>query len=247
MPIYQITNDATGVTLELEGDREPNQEDINKAFSFAGKEKYPNAPVLQAPPSLYEQAKSVAPAFARVAAPFAFGAPMPQDVATIGRTMQQVTGGEPKQGMLEGASRIDKEGIMALLSASPEKRELGASLGAKAADIARIVTPGLRAVPESVTRPAGEVAGQVAADLLSPMNLMTLGVAGAAGEATRIPRSVAAATESFAEATAPSAARAAQIADLTRAGEAARATEQVGKAIPAVLAPEVTRGAAESS
>ena len=247
MPIYQITNDATGVTLELEGDREPNQEDINKAFSFAGKEKYPNAPVLQAPPSLYEQAKSVAPAFARVAAPFAFGAPMPQDVATIGRTMQQVTGAEPKQGMLEGASRIDKEGIMALLSASPEKRELGASLGAKAADIARIVTPGLRAVPESVTRPAGEVAGQVAADLLSPMNLMTLGIAGAAGEATRIPRSVAAATESFAEATAPSAARAAQIADLTRAGEAARATEQVGKAIPAVLAPEVTRGAAEST
>ena len=247
MPIYQITNDATGVTLELEGDREPNQEDINKAFSFAGKEKYPNAPVLQAPPSLYEQAKAVAPAFARVAAPFAFGAPMPQDVATIGRTMQQVTGGEPKQGMLEGASRIDKEGIMALLSASPEKRELGASLGAKAADIARIVTPGLRAVPESVTRPAGEVAGQVAADLLSPMNLMTLGIAGAAGEATRIPRSVAAATESFAEATAPSAARAAQIADLTRAGEAARATEQVGKAIPAVLAPEVTRGAAEST
>lgn len=247
MPIYQITNDATGVTLELEGDREPNQEDINKAFSFAGKEKYPNAPVLQAPPSLYEQAKAVAPAFARVAAPFAFGAPMPQDVATIGRTIQQVTGGEPKQGMLEGASRIDKEGIMALLSASPEKRELGASLGAKAADIARIVTPGLRAVPESVTRPAGEVAGQVAADLLSPMNLMTLGIAGAAGEATRIPRSVAAATESFAEATAPSAARAAQIADLTRAGEAARATEQVGKAIPAVLAPEVTRGAAEST
>ncbi len=247
MPIYQITNDATGVTLELEGDREPNQEDINKAFSFAGKEKYPNAPVLQAPPSLYEQAKSVAPAFARVAAPFAFGAPMPQDVATIGRTMQQVAGGEPKQGMLEGASRIDKEGIMALLSASPEKRELGASLGAKAADIARIVTPGLRAVPESVTRPAGEVAGQVAADLLSPMNLMTLGIAGAAGEATRIPRSVAAATESFAEAAAPSAARAAQIADLTRAGEIARATEQAGKAIPAVLAPEVTRGAAEST
>jgi hypothetical protein len=247
MPIYQITNDATGVTLELEGDKDPTQEDINKAFAFAGKQKYPNAPVLEAPPSLYDKAKSVAPGFARIAAPFAFGTPMPQDLATVGRTIQQVTGGEPKQGMLEGASRIDKEGIMALLSASPEKRELGASLGAKAADIARIVTPGLRAVPESVTRPAGEVAGQVAADLLSPMNLMTLGIAGAAGEAARIPRSVAAATESFAEATAPSAARAAQIADLTRAGEAARATEQVGQAIPAVLAPEVTRGAAEST
>jgi len=247
MPIYQITNDATGVTLELEGDKDPTQEDINNAFAFVGKQKYPNAPVLEAPPSLYEKAKSVAPAFARIAAPFAFGTPMPQDLATVGRTIQQVTGGEPKQGMLEGASRIDKEGIMALLSASPEKRELGASLGAKAADIARIVTPGLRAVPESVTRPAGEVAGQVAADLLSPMNLMTLGIAGAAGEAARIPRSVASATESFAEATAPSAARAAQIADITRAGEAARATEQVGQAIPAVLAPEVTRGAAEST
>jgi len=247
MPIYEVTQDATGVTLELEGDRPPTKEDVERAFAFAGKQKYPDAPVLQAPPSLYEQAKSVAPSLARLVAPLAFGGPTPQDVATAGRVLQQVTGGEPKQGMLEGASRIDKEGIMALLSASPEKRELGASLGAKAADIARIVTPGLRSIPQSVTRPAGEVAGQVAADLLSPMNLMTMGIAGAAKEATQIPRSVAAATESFAEATAPSAARAAQIADLTRAGEAARATEQVGQAIPAVLAPEVTRGAAEST
>jgi hypothetical protein len=247
MPIYEVTQEETGITLELEGDNEPNREDINRAFAFAGKQKYPNAPVLQEPPSLYEQAKSVAPSLARLVAPLAFGGPTPQDVATAGRVLQQVTGGEPKQGMLEGASRIDKEGIMALLSASPEKRELGASLGAKAADIARIVTPGLRSIPQSVTRPAGEVAGQVAADLLSPMNLMTMGIAGAAKEATQIPRSVAAATEAFAESTAPSAARAAQIADLTRASEAARATEQVGKAIPAVLAPEVTRGAAEST
>jgi hypothetical protein len=247
MPIYEVTQDATGVTLELEGDRPPTKEDVERAFAFAGKQKYPDAPVLQAPTSLYEQAKSVAPSLARLVAPLAFGGPTPQDVATAGRVLQQVTGGEPKQGMLEGASRIDKEGIMALLSASPEKRELGASLGAKAADIARIVTPGLRSIPQSVTRPAGEVAGQVAADLLSPMNLMTMGIAGAAKEATQIPRSVAAATESFAEATAPSAARAAQIADLTRAGEAARATEQVGQVIPAVLAPEVTRGAAEST
>jgi len=247
MPIYEVTQEETGITLELEGDNEPNREDINRAFAFAGRQKYPNAPVLQEPPSLYERAKSVAPSLARLAAPLAFGGPTPQDVATAGRVLQQVTGGEPKQGMLEGASRIDKEGIMALLSASPEKRELGASLGAKAADIARIVTPGLRSIPQSVTRPAGEVAGQVAADLLSPMNLMTMGIAGAAKEATQIPRSVAAATETFAESTAPSAARAAQISDLTRASEAARATEQVGKAIPAVLAPEVTRGAAEST
>ena len=247
MPIYEVTQDATGVTLELEGDRPPTKEDVERAFAFAGKQKYPDAPVLQAPPSLYEQAKSVAPSLARLAAPLAFGGPTPQDVATAGRVLQQVTGGEPKQGMLEGASRIDKEGIMALLSASPEKRELGASFGAKAADIARIVTPGLRSIPQSVTRPAGEVAGQVAADLLSPMNLMTLGVAGAARQAGQVPRSVAAATESFAEATSPAASRAAQIADLTRAAEASRATEQVGQVIPAVLAPEVTRGAAEST
>lgn len=247
MPIYEVTQDATGVTLELEGDRPPTKEDVERAFAFAGKQKYPEAPVLQAPPSLYEQAKAVAPSFLKVAAPLVAGAPMPQDIATVGRTIQKITGGEPKQGMLEGASRIDKEGIMALLSASPEKRELGASLGARAADIARIVIPGLRNVPESVTRPAGEVAGQVAADLLSPMNLMTLGVAGAARQAGQVPRTVAAATESFAEATSPAAARAAQIADLTRAAEASRATEQVGQIIPAVLAPEVTRGAAEST
>jgi hypothetical protein len=247
MPIYEVTQDATGVTLELEGDRPPTKEDVERAFAFAGKQKYPESPVLQAPPSLYEQAKAVAPSFLKVAAPLVAGAPMPQDIATVGRTIQKITGGESKQGMLEGASRIDKEGIMALLSASPEKRELGASLGARAADIARIVTPGLRNVPESVTRPAGEVAGQVAADLLSPMNLMTLGVAGAARQAGQVPRTVTAATESFAGATSPAAARAAQIADLTRAAEASRATEQVGQVIPAVLAPEVTQGAAEST
>jgi hypothetical protein len=171
---------------------------------------------------------------------------MPQDIATVGRTIQQIAGREPQPGMLEGASRIEKEGVMALLSASPEARERAASIGSKAADIARIVTPGLRAVPESVTRPAGEVAGQLAADLLSPMNLMTLGVAGAARQAARIP-SLAATAGEFAEGVAPSAVRAAQIADLRRAAETARVTTQVGEAIPAVLAPEMTRGAAESA
>ena len=110
MPIYQVTNDNTGVALELEGDNEPTQEDINKAFAFAGQQKYPNAPVLQAPPSLYEQAKSVAPSLARVAAPLAFGTPMPQDIATTGRVLQQgseavrrLTGGvEKPEELLQG-------------------------------------------------------------------------------------------------------------------------------------------------
>lgn len=242
MPIYEVTQDATGVTLELEGDRPPTKEDVERAFAFAGRQKYPNAPVLQAPPSLLEQAKAVAPAFMRVAAPFRAGAPMPQDIATVGRTIQQIAGKEPQPGMLEGASRIEKEGVMALLSASPEKREQAAAIGRRLGEAVSEYTP----IPEYVTRPAGQVAGQVAADILSPMNLMTLGVAGAARQAARIP-SLAATAGEFAEGVAPSAARAAQIADLRRAAETARVTTQVGEAIPAVLAPEITRGAAESA
>lgn len=242
MPIYEVTQDATGVTLELEGDRPPTKEDVERAFAFAGRQKYPEAPVLQAPPSLLEQAKAVAPAFMRVAAPFRAGAPLPQDIATVGRTIQQIAGKEPQPGMLEGASRIEKEGVMALLSASPEKREQAAQIGGRLGQAVSEYTP----IPEYVTRPAGQVAGQVAADILSPMNLMTLGVAGAARQAARIP-SLAAAAGEFAEGVAPSAARAAQIADLRRAAETARVTTQVGEAISAVLAPEMTRGAAESA
>jgi hypothetical protein len=249
MPIYQVTNDNTGVTLELEGDNEPTQEDINKAFAFAGQQKYPNAPVLQAPPSLYEQAKAVAPSLARVAAPLAFGTPMPQDIATTGRVLQQgseavrrLTGGvEKPEELLQGASRIEREGIMALGSASQEKRERAARIGRSLGETVSEYTP----IPEYVTRPAGEVFGQVSADLLSPMNVMGLGIAGAARQATRIPSLVAGAE--FAETTTPAAARTAQIADLLRASEAARASEQVGKTIPRLLVPEITRGSAESA
>lgn len=241
MPIYEVTQDATGVTLELEGDRPPTKEDVERAFAFAGRQKYPEAPVLQAPPSLLEQAKAVAPAFMRVAAPFRAGAPMPQDIATVGRTIQQIAGKEPQPGMLEGASRIEKEGVMAILPPLIEReksREIGRRLGEAVSEY----TP----IPEYISRPAGEIAVSTASDLLSPMNLMTLGVAGAARQAARIP-SLAAAAGEFAEGVAPSAARAAQIADLRRAAETARVTTQVGEAISAVLAPEMTRGAAESA
>ena len=242
MPIYEVTQEATGVTLELEGDRPPTKEDVERAFAFAGRQKYPNAPVLQAPPSLFEQAKALAPSFLRVASPLA-NPPTPQDIAAVGRTIQQITGGEPKLGMLEGASRIEKEGPMAILSASPEKREQAAAIGRRLGEAVSEYTP----IPEYITRPAGEVTGQIAADLLSPMNLMTLGVAGAARQASQIPRSVAAAAESFAESTAPSAARAAQIADLRAAAQAAEIPRIVETGLPAALAPEVTRGAAEST
>jgi len=242
MPIYEVTQEETGITLELEGERPPKKEDIDRAFAFAGAQKYANAPVygvggsvLQAPPSLLEQAKAVAPSFARVAAPLAFGTPMPQDVATIGRTLQKVTGQEPKPEMLDAASRIDREGMMALLSASPEKRELGARLGSQLADIARIVSPGVSAIPQSATRAGGEVAGQVAADLLSPMNLMTLGIGGAARGAAAIPEVVEGVS------------RAGAISDIRRAAEAARASQILEEGIPAALAPEVTRGAIGST
>jgi hypothetical protein len=180
MPIYQVTNDATGVTLELEGDRDPDQEDINRAFAFAGKQKYPNAPVLQEPPSLYEQAKSVAPSLARLAAPLAFGGPTPQDVGTAGRVLQQVseapgvfidkalgrdTYRKPEE-MLDAASRIEREGIMALGSASTEKRERAARIGRSLGETISEYTP----IPEYVTRPAGEVFGQGAAHLAGAEN-----------------------------------------------------------------------------
>lgn len=235
MPIYEVTQEETGITLELEGERPPKKEDIDRAFAFAGAQKYPNAPVLQAPPSLLEQAKSVAPSFARVAAPLAFGRPTSQDVATIGRTLQKVTGQEPKPEMLDAASRIDREGVMALLSASPEKRELGARLGSQLADIARIVSPGVAAIPQSATRAGGEVAGQVAADLLSPMNLMTLGIGGAARSAAAVPEVVEGVS------------RAGAISDVRRAAEAARASQILEEGLPAALAPEVTRGAIGST
>lgn len=255
MPIYQVTNDATGVTLELEGDRDPDQDDINRAFAFAGQQKYPNTPVLQEPTSLYEQAKSVAPSLARLASPLGYGRPTSQDVATAGRVLQQVseapgalldkalgrdTYRKPEE-MLDAASRIEREGIMALGSASTEKRELGSRLGRK---LGEVVTEQLY-IPEYVTRPAGEVFGQVSADLLSPMNVMGLGIAGAARQAVRIPALVAG-TE-FAESTTPAAVRAAQIADLTRTSETALAVDQAAKAIPRLLVPEITRGSAESA
>jgi hypothetical protein len=255
MPKYRVFQESTGVTLDLEGDKEPDLDDINRAFAFYNQQKYPNAPVLQEPTSLYERAKSVAPSLARLAAPLAFGGPTPQDVATAGRVLQQSSEApgvlidkalgrdiyrKPEE-MLDAASRIEREGIMALASASTEKRERAARIGRSLGETISEYTP----IPESVTRPVGQVAGQVSADLLSPINLMSLGIAGAARQASRIPQLVAGAE--FAETTAPSAVRAAQIADLTRASEAAAATEQAGRLVAPALLPPITIGAAEST
>ena len=255
MPKYKVFQESTGVSLYLEGDEEPGLEDIKRAFAFAGQQKYPNAPVLQEPTSLYEQAKSVAPSLARLASPLGYGRPTSQDVATAGRVLQQVseapgvlidkalgrdTYRKPEE-MLDAASRIEREGIMALGSASTEKRERAARIGRSLGETISEYTP----IPEYVTRPAGEVFGQVSADLLSPMNVVGLGIAGAARQAVRIPALVAG-TE-FAESTTPAAVRAAQIADLTRTSEAAGVVDQAAKAIPRLLVPEITRGSAESA
>ena len=283
MPIYEVFKEDTGITLELEGDRPPKKEDIERAFAFYGQQKYPNAPVLQEPTSLYEQAKSVAPSLARLASPLGYGRPTSQDVATAGRVLQQVseapgvlidkalgrdTYRKPEE-MLDAASRIEREGVMALGSASTEKRERAARIGRSLGETISEYTP----IPEYVTRPAGEVLGQVSADLLSPMNVMGLGISGAARQAVRIPALVAG-TE-FAESTTPAAVRAAQIADLRRASgggsfpealqkelvestreygfggrglkDSANAVDQVAKAIPRLLVPEITRGSAESA
>ena len=283
MPKYKVFQESTGVSLYLEGDEEPGLEDIKRAFTFYGQQKYPNTPVLQEPTSLYEQAKSVAPSLARLASPLGYGRPTSQDVATAGRVLQQVseapgvlidkalgrdTYRKPEE-MLDAASRIEREGIMALGSASTEKRERAARIGRSLGETVSEYTP----IPEYVTRPAGEVLGQVSADLLSPMNVMGLGISGAARQAVRIPALVAG-TE-FAESTTPAAVRAAQIADLRRASgggsfpealqkelvestreygfggrglkDSANAVDQVAKAIPRLLVPEITRGSAESA
>ena len=283
MPIYEVFKEDTGITLELEGDRPPKKEDLERAFAFHGQQKYPNAPVLQEPTSLYEKAKSVAPSLARLASPLGYGRPTSQDVATAGRVLQQVseapgmlidkalgrdTYRKPEE-MLDAASRIEREGIMALGSASTEKRERAARIGRSLGETISEYTP----IPEYVTRPAGEVLGQVSADLLSPMNVMGLGIAGAARQAVRIPPLIAGAE--FAESTTPAAVRAAQIADLRRASgggsfpealqkelvestreygfggrglkDSANAVDQVAKAIPRLLVPEITRGSAESA
>ena len=69
MPIYEVTQDSTGMVIEMEGENPPSQDDVSKAFAAIGRSKNPEAPTIGAAPTLVERAMDVLPSFARVATP----------------------------------------------------------------------------------------------------------------------------------------------------------------------------------
>ncbi len=223
MPIYEVTQDSTGITIEMDGEKPPSQDDVLKAFAAVGRAKNPEAETIGAAPTVFERIKEVAPSFARVATPLA-GMPSVQDVQTVTRSVRQALEPEPKPYMLPEASRLDREGMMALLSASPEKREAGKRIGES---IGGVVGP--------KTAAATGVIGQVAADLLSPVNVATLGTLGAARQAARLPVTLGRIGESV------------LAADVAAAANAAKISRGAELGLAAAFTPQVASGAAQST
>jgi len=223
MPIYEVTQDSTGITIEMDGEKPPSQDDVLKAFAAVGRAKNPEAETIGAAPTVFERIKEVAPSFARVATPLA-GIPSVQDVQTVTRSVRQALEPEPKPYMLPEASRLDREGMMALLSASPEKREAGKRIGES---IGGVVGP--------KTAAATGVIGQVAADLLSPVNVATLGTLGAARQAARLPVTLGRIGESV------------LAADVAAAANAAKISRGAELGLAAAFTPQVASGAAQST
>jgi hypothetical protein len=223
MPIYEVTQDSTGITIEMDGEKPPSQDDVLKAFAAVGRAKNPEAETIGAAPTVFERIKEIAPSFARVATPLA-GMPSVQDVQTVTRSVRQALEPEPKPYMLPEASRLDREGMMALLSASPEKREAGKRIGES---IGGVVGP--------KTAAATGVIGQVAADLLSPVNVATLGTLGAARQAARLPVTLGRIGESV------------LAADVAAAANAAKISRGAELGLAAAFTPQVASGAAQST
>lgn len=223
MPIYEVTQDSTGITIEMDGEKPPSQDDVLKAFAAVGRAKNPEAETIGAAPTVFERIKEVAPSFARVATPLA-GMPSVQDVQTVTRSVRKALEPEPKPYMLPEASRLDREGMMALLSASPEKREAGKRIGES---IGGVVGP--------KTAAATGVIGQVAADLLSPVNVATLGTLGAARQAARLPVTLGRIGESV------------LAADVAAAANAAKISRGAELGLAAAFTPQVASGAAQST
>jgi len=114
--------------------------------------------------------------------------------------------------------------MMALLSASPEKREAGKRIGES---IGGVVGP--------KTAAATGVIGQVAADLLSPVNVATLGTLGAARQAARLPVTLGRIGESV------------LAADVAAAANAAKISRGAELGLAAAFTPQVASGAAQST
>jgi hypothetical protein len=165
----------------------------------------------------------VLPSFARVATPLV-GAPSVSDIQTVTRSVRQALEPEPKPQMLPEASRLDREGLMALLTASPEDRETGKQIGES---IGGVVGP--------KTAAAGGVVGQVAADLLTPLNVATLGTLGAGRQAARLPATLARIGEAV------------TAADVAAAANAARLSRGAELGIAAAFTPQAVSGVAQST
>lgn len=173
MPIYEVTQDSTGLTLELEGDRPPTQADVEAAFKAYGATTQPQ-PQPQQPTQQFAPGDPRADVLRE----------QPSWWERIGRQEVRAPAG----------SRLEQEGVLGFFTASPEKREaarqafeaagsvvgpktaaVAGVLGETAADIAAspggILTmgigaglKGLAAIPNTL-RAAGEVA--TASDLLA--------------------------------------------------------------------------------
>lgn len=196
MPIYEVT-DQGGLTLEMEGDAPPTEQDIDAAFS-----------------TIRQQG---------VMAPGRPG---------IGERVRQFLGMEPAERPVftsEGrqikplGSAIDREGVMGLFAASPEKRQLGQEVGEQ---VGGVVGP--------KTGAAMGVVGRTAADLLSPMSVMTLGTLGAARQAAALPGALQAAGEAM------------TATDALAAARAARTSQMAERGLGAAFAPAVATGVVES-
>lgn len=245
MPTYEITQESTGITIELEGDKPPGQEDITRAFSALGSATAPEVPQMQPPKTFLEKVKEVAPSFIRLGSPVV-QLPTAKDISAVGRTLQAIAGREEKPPMLEGASMIEKEGPLALFSAGERGRERGAEIGRSITEAANRMLPSAIQVSPEVASRLGQIGGEIAADVLTPQSIATLGIGGAARQAARLPMSAGRAAVAFGEAVAPRTARTAQIADILRAGEAIGPMRVIEQGVPAAILPEVARGTVES-
>ena len=150
----------------------------------------------------------------------------------VGERVRQFLGMEPAERPVftsEGrqikplGSQVDRDGVMGLLAASPEKRQLGQEIGEQ---VGGVVGP--------KTGAAMGVVGRTAADLLSPMSVMTLGTLGAARQAAALPGALRGAQEAM------------TAADALAASRAAKTSQMAERGLGVAFAPAVASGVAES-
>lgn len=198
MPVYKITQDSTGITLNMEGDRPPTQEEVEGAFQRYASMNKPQKGFFD---RLTESVMGVAPEPVELtqapAAPIKRPEGFQEDTLTARPTFQeriqrpeikskifpalaaleqQVTEDLTRQFVTKPAgSRLEREGVMAPFAASPEKREV---FKEAFQSVGRAIGP--------KTEAAAGVVGEAAADLLTaPGSILTAGIAtGLRGVAT---------------------------------------------------------------